>query len=466
MKNTFSILFWVNQNRGKKVYCKTCGNQIKYDYTFDNGKGKPKGKWFHKNCDNPIKEGDALNPVFCKLTINSIPAQFFIEESIDPERWDIVNKCLKGSKADARQINEVIEGVKRRLLDIKKELKDKSSDITSDRVKNIYMGVSDPEDELKVTTLVKAFDLYLLFAESQKGKNGFKKSTIVGYKYTLVTIKDFLKTVYKKDDFRLEDIDKKFMNDLLTYCTLKNFSTGYIKIKFSCLNGVYDYAYDKDWIEFSKISGFNIKKKLKEDKVSGAIKNDYKKFTPEQVDAIRKLRDDIVGKKKGQLSLDYILFSIEHGQAYIDIVNLKEDYIIMDINGRLWIDGQRVKRGIPYAVPLTPFGEKLINYYKTHRRKREGFVFPYLNYDNYRWQLSLFSEKLGFDVKSHYGRHTFGDNVVNNLGYRMEVAQLMLGHASISTTEKEYVRVRTKTVMEEVKKMEEKNINNLESKAN
>jgi integrase/recombinase XerD len=126
------------------------------------------------------------------------------------------------------------------------------------------------------------------------------------------------------------------------------------------------------------------------------------------------------------------------------------------------LDGQRKKRGMPYFAPLTPLAKEIIEVYRRHPERRDGFIFPWVGYDAYRWRLNNVSDKLGFKITSHMGRHTRGITLLNDVGFSIEGVSGVLGHGSVATTQKHYADVRKERIMRDMANV--KAMNELKSK--
>lgn len=139
---------------------------------------------------------------------------------------------------------------------------------------------------------------------------------------------------------------------------------------------------------------------------------------------------------------DMFVFQCYTGLAFTDLMRLDSSVIEKD-NGVFFINGTRVKTGARFCSVLLPEAKEIMDKY--------GGRFAKISLSGYDGLLKKVAALAGIDkpVASHYGRRTCGMLLLNK-GVSMEVVAKVLGHTSISTTEKVYAKILNRSVVREV----------------
>jgi site-specific recombinase XerD len=176
---------------------------------------------------------------------------------------------------------------------------------------------------------------------------------------------------------------------------------------------------------------------------------------------------DFYGNRKFSMNKwrQVILFQIFTGFAFDDLGS--EDWRIITVGDseHKMIELYRGKTKNRCIVPLLPQTEVVINKLKemsTYMPKPSLFPFPpfikdgvtdlaarNMAYAKYSRFLNLFSKMIGFDLRSHLFRHTFG-MMMSRKGISMESIAAMMGHSTTTTTMRFYVQPEDETIMNEI----------------
>ena len=127
--------------------------------------------------------------------------------------------------------------------------------------------------------------------------------------------------------------------------------------------------------------------------------------------------------------LDFFLFQIFTGMAFTDASKFSYTEHVIDLDGHPFIRSRRVKTGEEFIVPILPDTQKILE-----RTGNKPAVPSIQKYNQYLKGIGL---ALGcqFPISSHVARHTFACTIILGEGVPKEVLQVMMGHASIKTTE-------------------------------
>lgn len=142
---------------------------------------------------------------------------------------------------------------------------------------------------------------------------------------------------------------------------------------------------------------------------------------------------------------DLFIYSCYTGLAYSDLMDFSIEKIEQDGDDK-YLYGHRIKTGEEYIVLILPRALEILEKY--------NYKLPKLTNQQYNHRLKDLAKAAGIDkpLSSHYGRITAGFTALNS-GVRIEVVSKMLGHATITETQRTYSRILKKTVVSEMKKM-------------
>lgn len=151
-------------------------------------------------------------------------------------------------------------------------------------------------------------------------------------------------------------------------------------------------------------------------------------LTKEQVKKLMEMRDNAADNMSRKY-LDFFLFQIFTGMAYSDAADFDYEEHVINLDGRNYIHSHRQKTGEEFVVPILPYTEKILK-----RTKNKPVINTIQKYNQFLKGVGM---ALGcqFPLTSHVARHTFACTIILGEGVPKEVLQVMMGHASIKTTE-------------------------------
>jgi len=143
---------------------------------------------------------------------------------------------------------------------------------------------------------------------------------------------------------------------------------------------------------------------------------------------------------------DMFVFSVYTGLAFSDMLAFSRDKVV-EFDGELVIDGERIKDGVQYIIPLVSQAKACLD--------RQGWNFGTISNAKYNEYIKIVAMRAKVDkpISSHWARHTAGMLMLNN-GVPIEIVSRVLGHANINTTQRVYAHVRMKAVVREVRKFQ------------
>jgi len=141
-----------------------------------------------------------------------------------------------------------------------------------------------------------------------------------------------------------------------------------------------------------------------------------------------------------QLVADLFIFQCSTGLSYGDLQSFE---ISRDRSGIEWISAGRVKNGTPFYVPLFPSAKQILKKYRGQ--------LPAMSNASYNRRLKEVAILLGIKkhLTTHTGRKTFATLMYDD-GWSSETVQRMLGHTTVKTTERHYIRPSKKRIEREL----------------
>jgi len=376
-------------------------------------------------------------PIYVRVTVQGKRAELSTGKSILPEQWIVNAGRMKGSSEEARTINHFLDTMSVRLHKIFEEINEEGGLVTSDEIKQRYLG-----HQKKTNSLIMLFEQHNDLMKGQIGK-GFSQGTWMRYVITLKHLKAYLKTVYKAEDIAIEKLNYSFISDLEYFLKVKknighNTAMKYLKNvkKIVLLARKYQWIDHDPFINF-KVTHVDVNKDyLTMDEIT-AISN--KKFSIERLTHVR----------------DVFIFCCYTGLSYSDVLNLTIRDIHVGLDGENWIIINRKKTGVQSNIPLLPEAMKLINRYKnTLTSEVNGKIFPVTSNQKMNAYLKEIGDVCGINKKMtfHMARHTFATTITLSNGVSMETVGSMLGHKNLKTTQI-YAKVVQDKVSREMKQL-------------
>ena len=312
-------------------------------------------------------------PVYVRITVNGEITHFALKQWIDPKYWDQKRGFGKGSKDDVATINNGLEQIRFALGYHYQQLQLKGRYITASAVKDAYLGHDDEEPNILSR---------LIAYHSDQAKSVLEWSTLKHYSVTERYLMKFLEAKFKKNDIFLNEINYKFVIDFETFLRRhkpadhqKAMNNNGVMKHLLRLRKLTNLAIKLEWIASDPFKNY----KFKFDRVDKDFLNEY------ELKAIEKKQ---FGIDRLTIVKDVFLFCCYTGLAYVDVLNLQKDNIVVGIDGEDWIKTCRQKSKIPITTPLLPEAQELIKkYLNNYRDKKLDHVFPVFSNQKVNWRI-------------------------------------------------------------------------------
>lgn len=362
--------------------------------------------------------------IFARITVNGDRKEISLKENINTKDWDSAGEILKGRTEGIKSINAHIDDVRFRIKEKYRMLQEKDCMLTAQAVKDAYLGNhSIQKGKHTLCELIK----FHFKIEGEKLREG----TIKNYYATEEYLKRFIKNKFDTNDIRLDEINYQFITELEFF--IRN---NPLKKHDPCKgNGVMKHlerfkkmirwAKKLQWITANPLTDYQLNyKRYKRAKltINELVQIENKKFNTPMLNYVR----------------DLFLFSCYTGLAYIDAMNLRQQDLESNSEGKIWCKVYRHKSDELSAVPVFESALLVIEKYKNNPRSlNRNSVFPYISNQEVNRNLKIIGEicNIAKYMSFHLARHTFATAVTLKNGVPIETVSKMLGHTKISTTQ-------------------------------
>jgi integrase len=248
--------------------------------------------------------------------------------------WDNRREMVRGNSLQIKMINKVIDDVRFQLKMHYRELQEKEMFVTSQKIKEFYVGKHSLQ---KGRTLTKLTGYYKKIWE--------QKIEFKNYKTTIEYLSRFVQWKFSTQDIYLSQLNKQFITDFEYF--VRNFP---LKDHDPCLgNGVakhiqrfkriMNWAVEIEWMKINPFKDYRCPiKKSKRQKLSTQLLVAIE---------LKIFRDELLAYVK-----DLFLFSGYTGFAFADVMALKENNFEWDTDGTIWCRLYRMKTDELSPVPL------------------------------------------------------------------------------------------------------------------
>ncbi|MFI3268307.1 MAG: site-specific integrase [Rikenellaceae bacterium] len=342
-------------------------------------------------------------PIVARVSINAKRAHFSTKLEINPEQWNVNQGKASGRTFESNSINAVLQEIKVSLTNIYHDLKAHNSDVSAEKVKNIFLG----EDETNVTLLY----LFNKHNDDMQKLVGIDTTLTTYKKYKLAArrIEEFLKCRYNLSDIFLSELSYNFIKDyelfLRVNCKLSN-NVAAKMIMY--LKKIVTIAFNNGQVASNPFANFHMKQ----------VKVDRGFLTEEELATIMTKRIDI--ERLDQLR-DIFLFCCWTGLSYIDIKQLTKDKLRKTSDGNSWICTNRQKTGAKIDILLLDIPKKIISKYEHLTESK--YLLPVLSNQKCNSYLKELADICGIDKNLTFHMRS---HIANHYTLKINVLQLLL----------------------------------------
>tara|TARA_R110002050_G_scaffold71771_5_gene154368 strand:- start:1361 stop:2596 length:1236 start_codon:yes stop_codon:yes gene_type:complete len=388
---------------------------------------------FYPRGNDVDKNGNA--PIYLRITVNGKRSEFSIKRKVLLTKWNSEAGKVRGTTADVRELNRYMDAIKVKVHKIQETLLENKELITSEIIKNIYLGKNS-----KYKMLLEIFQVHNDNIERLVGKE-FAPGTIERYKTAKKHVSDYINLEYGVADVPVKDVDHKFISGLEYYLKTERKCAHNTAIKYvTNFKKIIRIAFANDWI--NKDPFLNWKAKLK------IVEREF--LTKEEIQKM--VEKELHAERLDQVK-DIFIFSCFTGLAYADVKKLSRNDIVIGIDGDKWIKIKRSKTDTRSSIPLLPTALDILDKYNDHPDvSNKGRLLPVLSNQKMNAYLKEIAVlcKINKNLTFHLARHTFATTVTLSNGVPIESVSKMLGHKSLRTTQ-HYAKILDRKVSDDMK---------------
>lgn len=384
-----------------------------------------------------LKSGE--NPIMLRISIAGQLSEIQLKRAVKPNLWNQNKERCTGKDAASLEINRYLESVKLRLFEIHRKMEEEGKLINPMEIKRKFLGL-DEEHKMFFQVFQKHNDK----CRELIGKD-YAKVTISRFDTCLKYFREMSQNQYLRKDIPLKEVTNGMIHDYIHFLKAEkglqeNTVIRYMKVVKKVLNIAVNY----DWIQKNPFGNIRFHEK--------EVNKEF--LTKEGLETLRTKEFDI---PRLELVRDVFLVQCWTGLAFIDVSELKEEHIIADNDGNLWIRKERHKTGIMCNVPLLDVPLGIIEKYKDHPLcQKRGILLPVLSNQKMNSYLKEIADCCGIKKKlsTHTGRHTFCSVVTLANNVSLENIAKMVGHTNTRMTQR-YAKVLDQSILRDMQGVKE-----------
>jgi site-specific recombinase XerD len=344
---------------------------------------------------------------------------------------------MKGNSEEARLLNHRLDTWETKVKEYHNQFIRDGKRINAQVLKDAVLGIAERDND------------FLTFFEAHekeiKTKIGidYAPGTHKNYTATLKHLHTYISKNYRGRIVTLKDLDYDFLAGFESFLKLDagNSNNGSIK-HIQRVKKVVNVALKRGKLLMNPFISYQVKKE----------KTNREFLTAHELQLIEEAQLDRPTLRKVR---DLFIFICYTGLSYSDLSELKEDEIVIGIDGDQWISLERNKTGTCVTIPLLPQAKAVLEKYSDHPEAiNKGILLPVLSNQKMNKYLKELAQACGVkkDVTCHIGRHTFATTVTLSNDIPIETVSQMLGHTSLKTTQI-YAKVIEKKISQDMSKL-------------
>lgn len=361
-------------------------------------------------------------PVYARIAINEKRCEIALKTWVNISDWNGAKGLAKPKTKELKLLNNYLEQVRFKITSHFQELQLEKKLITPESLKNKFFGIEEQQHTFRT----------LLEYHNCGTAHTLAKGTLKNYFTTEKYIKEFICIGYKISDLYLSELSYQFIIEFEIFLRKHEPAKGQRKLAnngvmkhLERLRKLANLAVKLDWINRNPFDRYQLK----------FHRTERGYLTPEE---LMRLENAIIDKSNLNWIRDLFVFSCYTGLAYVDLMQLKPEQIIVGINNEYWIKTTRQKTDTLVNVPLLNKAKSIIEKYKNDPRAVSNeTVFPVISNQKLNTYLKVLGRlcDISKNLTFHLARHTFATTVTLSNGVPIETVSKMLGHTKITTTQ-------------------------------
>ncbi len=374
-------------------------------------------------------------PVMLRITVNGVRAETSVNLKVNPKFWNAVAGKSVGDSRRDYEVNARLDTIRMRVMQIHREMEIDRERITAQKVVDKYLG----RDEKPVIMLLELFREHNEKCRKLSG-NGMAPATVKRYETSLRHTEAFVQFQFGKTDIPVGEVNHKFLVDYEFYLRSE---------RSCCHNSAVKYLKN-----FGKIIRIALASEYITKDPFANIRFKFEETDPSflEEDEVQRLIDKPIAIERLAVVRDVFVFQCFTGLSFSDVKGLRNEHLVSDNDGALWIKKRRQKTGNMCNIPLLDPAREILERYKGHPVcLKNNVLLPVISNQKMNAYLAELADICGIDkrISSHAGRHSFGTSVCLANGVSIENVAKMLGHSDTKMT-RHYARVLDKSIMRDM----------------
>ena len=157
------------------------------------------------------KKTQSAVPLMGRITVNGTISQFSAKLTVPERLWEVRGGRAKGRSLEADRINRHLDDIRSQLDRHYRDIRDRESYVTAEKVKNAWLGFGK-----RYRTLLSTFRS---FTDDLHGRIGVDRSKNTWYRYlaTMKHLQAFLTAKYRVSDIALAELEQSFIEQFHVY---------------------------------------------------------------------------------------------------------------------------------------------------------------------------------------------------------------------------------------------------------
>ena len=360
--------------------------------------------------------------IFARIHYARKKAELFTQYSIEESEWLVEKMRTKKNL----QINGQLSQIETEVYEIIRKLDEEKKTISATTIKNILTHKEKP-----TTHVLQYYDLCI---ERLAAANEVERVTVSMYGYSKERLAAFIKEVKNSDDYPIENIDYKFIQDFdLFLLNQKANKVSDAKLKRNTASK--HHSRIRTILIRARKEGIISRNPYEEFKLKKSPSNRTYLSTEE----LKALKEHDLNHNPTLIKIrDIFLFSVYTGLRFVDAQILTMDKVVKAQDNTYMINIVQEKTGEVLTIPLLSQAVKIMEKYKdSPERKIFNRAIPTMSNQKLNSYLKVIASLVGITktLSHHVARHTCATTVLLNNEVPMEVVSKWLGHTSIKTTQ-------------------------------
>lgn len=360
--------------------------------------------------------------------------------------WDAKKQAFAGYSANAAKLNDDLSSVKESVLKIYNRLKYEGVRITAIGVRTAYMR--ERNAGYVTHNAIELYDEYIQESVNERLRLGYKENTLGKWKFSTNFFKDYvssrLTNAYDVRDIQIKESSDyyKYLRNIVSDRRKQRMSISHCRRHIQYLRSFLEWCVDKKIIETNPIANWKPAEKLRR---MLTIKISYaecmRMFLNEDLTLTERHVIDIYTFLMFT-SLDYGDYKLAHKAIVksMDVDGSEIEYFDWVRNkGRIDVEPSRC------TIVLLPIAKQLLSKYKNG--------FPDYTNQGINKIVRRVASRLDIPnaekLTTKTARKSFATMLLNEGGLRYEILKEIVGHESVTTTERHYAQINTRTVLRE-----------------